>query len=56
VLSKTAGADMAASGDLGYTYGIAEAAGGTLSSYLRIWRRAGGRWRVALDLALEIKE
>ena len=56
VLSKTAGADMAASGDLGYTYGIAEAAGGTLSSYLRIWRRVGGRWRVALDLALEIKE
>jgi ketosteroid isomerase-like protein len=56
VLSKTAGADMAASGDLGYTYGIAEAPGGKLSSYLRIWRRMGGRWRVALDLALEIKE
>ena len=56
MISKTAGADMADSGDLGYTYGIAEASGGKLSSYLRIWRRMGGRWRVVVDLALEIKE
>jgi ketosteroid isomerase-like protein len=56
VVSKIEGADMAGSGDLGYTYGTAEAPGGNLSSYLRIWRRMGGRWRVAVDLALEIKE
>jgi len=56
VLSKTAGADMSASGDLGYTYGIAETPGEQLSSYLRIWRRMGGKWRVVVDLAIEIKE
>jgi ketosteroid isomerase-like protein len=56
VISKTEGADMASSGDLGYTYGIAEAPGGQLSSYLRIWRRMGGKWRVAADLAIEVKE
>lgn len=56
VVSKFAGADVAASGDLGYTYGIAEAPGGQQFSYLRIWRRMGGRWRIALDLALEIRE
>jgi ketosteroid isomerase-like protein len=56
VMSKIEGADMAASGDLGYTYGTAETPGGSLSSYLRIWRRMGGHWRVAVDLALEIKE
>ncbi len=56
LVSRIAGADMAASGDLGYTYGIAEAPGGQQFSYLRIWRRMRGRWRVAVDLALEIKD
>jgi hypothetical protein len=56
VRSKIEGTDIAGSGDLGYTYGTAEAPGGALSSYLRIWRRMGGRWRVVVDLALEIKE
>jgi ketosteroid isomerase-like protein len=54
VQSRTEGADIAASGDLGYTYGMAESEGGRLSTYLRIWRRMGGRWRVAADLALEV--
>lgn len=56
VVSRTEGADMASSGDLGYTYGIAESPGGRLSSYLRVWRRMGGRWRVAVDAAVEIRE
>ncbi|MBI4877875.1 MAG: hypothetical protein HY822_24860 [Acidobacteria bacterium] len=55
VQSKTGGTDISASGDLGYTYGIAEAAGGKVSSYLRIWRRMSGKWRVVVDLALEIQ-
>lgn len=48
---------LSRSGDLGFTYGIAElrsdAAGHSLQefSYLRIWRRhTGGEWLVALDL------
>ena len=48
---------VAASGDLGYTYGKYELApAGRLAAeagfYLRIWRRNGeGRWQVVLDLA-----
>ncbi len=56
VQSKMEGADISASGDLGYTYGIAELEGGRQMSYLRIWRRMSGRWRVVVDLALDVKE
>ncbi len=55
-----AGAGVAASGDLGYTYGAwelgrseAERKPGASGSYLRVWeRRPNDPWRVALDLAL----
>ena len=42
------GAFVSASGDLGYTYGIAktEREGG----YLRVWRNQDGSWKVAYDL------
>ena len=52
-------AEVAASGELGYTLGRYErrrtAADGTVSSetgsYLTVWRReGGGEWRVALDI------
>lgn len=49
------GAAASASGDLGYTYGRARAfeadTDANPGSYLRIWRREGDEWRLALDLA-----
>jgi ketosteroid isomerase-like protein len=54
---KPAGAEVSASRDLGFTYGVAkrERGGGTPpeeSAYLRIWRRdPQGRWKVVLDWA-----
>lgn len=53
-------AEVAESGDLGYTYGVLQftAEGGTLgeqSSYLKIWKKiANDRWRVVLDIAIPI--
>ena len=47
-------ADVAQSGDLGYTYGsyVLRDGGRTEKGYyVRVWRREGGRWRVALDTA-----
>jgi ketosteroid isomerase-like protein len=43
---------VAASGDLGYVYGVMERVpDGVKAAFLRIWRRAAdGRWRLALDL------
>ena len=50
------GGAVAGSGDLGYTYGIirsnhessdADGAAG----YLRIWKRSGTDWRIAIDVA-----
>jgi ketosteroid isomerase-like protein len=53
------GAGVAVSGDLGYTYGTMELrdreSGAVIdaNSYMRIWRiEDGGRWSVALDIAL----
>lgn len=43
------GGDVAASGDLAFTYGTAEAANGESSSYLHIWQREGSVWRLVLD-------
>jgi len=37
------------SGDLGYTYGV-----GGAFSYLRIWKKAEGKWAIVLDLASPI--
>ncbi len=45
-------ADVAQSGDLGYTYGSYEQQDGATTEkgyYVRIWQRAGNKWRVALD-------
>jgi len=57
VVFRTAGAGVAASADLGYTYGEYEiAAQGSATTvqrgtYLRGWRRdEDGRWRLAVDL------
>ena len=53
------GAGVSASGDLGYTYGSAErrdkVSGAVVetNSFMRIWRiEGGGRWSIALDIAL----
>ncbi|HYT48831.1 MAG TPA: nuclear transport factor 2 family protein [Pyrinomonadaceae bacterium] len=47
-------ADMSASGDLGYTYGSFElnTRGVTLQrgSYVRVWKKQGGKWKVAVDV------
>lgn len=40
---------IAASADLGYTYGTLDA-GGRSFCYFRIWKKAGEAWNVALDL------
>ncbi len=45
-------ADVAQSGDLGYTYGNYEQKDGVSTErgyYVRVWLRAGSKWRVALD-------
>jgi ketosteroid isomerase-like protein len=47
--------DVSAAGDLGYTWGDYElrpdaAPGAERGNYLHVWRRAGGEWRIALDL------
>jgi len=56
--AQPAAADIASSGDLGYTYGVAAPPNGSEGesvSYLRIWRRDNsGQWKIALDLALPI--
>jgi len=47
-------ADISASGDLGYTYGAFElnSRGVTLQrgSYVRVWKKQGGKWRVVFDV------
>ena len=51
------GGDVAASGDLGYVYGKATVRGSSgqtvtaeIHSYLRIWRKQEGGWKIVLDL------
>jgi ketosteroid isomerase-like protein len=43
------GGDVAASGDLGFTYGTAEAESGETSTYLHIWKKESGAWLLVLD-------
>jgi ketosteroid isomerase-like protein len=59
---KTQGSGIASSGDLGYTYGLAErfvsanAAAADTSSYLHIWRQDDGRtWKLALAVLNPIR-
>ncbi len=51
----TVGGDVSHSGDLGYTYGTYEVTGATRvterGSYVRIWQKEGGVWRIVLDVA-----
>lgn len=48
------GEGIASSGDLGYVYGKAMATSPdgaqTTHSYVRIWKRESGKWRIAVDL------
>jgi ketosteroid isomerase-like protein len=56
-LSKTTGevkwqpiaADVSRAGDLGYTHGTYEAAS-EHGSYLRIWKKENGQWRIVMDV------
>ncbi len=57
---KPSGGEVARSGDLGVTYGVAEFLPGNVQgvspypgSYVRIWRRQDGVWKVVLDLVLQ---
>ena len=47
-------ADVAASGDLGYTYGLYESKKGDVTvehgSYVRVWKKESGKWRVVVDV------
>lgn len=49
-LWQPVGSGMARSGDLGYTYGTVRLAGNKESSYVRIWRKERGDWKVVVDL------
>jgi ketosteroid isomerase-like protein len=56
-LKKTAGkvewhplaADVSRAGDLGYTHGTYEA-GTERGSYVRIWKKENGQWRIVMDV------
>ncbi len=63
LLNDTRFADVSASGDLGYTYGFfthwpvgASPTQGTIDSYLRVWKKVGSNWKIALDIALPMKK
>lgn len=47
-------ADISASGDLGYTYGVFEFKSGMAApergSYVRVWKKQNGKWRVVMDV------
>ena len=49
------GGDVSQSGDLGYTYGTYKITDGAKvneqGSYVRIWKKEGGEWRIVLDVA-----
>ena len=51
---QVAMADVSVSGDLGYTYGAFElnTRGVTLQrgSYVRVWKKLNGKWRVVADV------
>ncbi|HET8716098.1 MAG TPA: nuclear transport factor 2 family protein [Holophagaceae bacterium] len=48
------GARAAKSGELGYTWGTATAASGAAVSYVHIWVRGAGAWRLLYDLELPL--
>jgi len=47
-------ADISASGDLGYTYGVFEFKSGSAASehgsYVHVWKNHNGKWKVVLDI------
>ena len=47
-------ADVSASGDLGYTYGAFDLKRGDAliehGSYVRVWKKEGGKWRIVVDV------
>jgi len=47
-------ADISASGDLGYTYGVFEFKSGAApperGSYVRVWKKQNGKWKVVMDI------
>ena len=43
------GGDVSQAGDLGYTHGVYEAAN-ERGSYVRIWKKQNGQWRVVMDV------
>lgn len=47
-------ADVSASGDLGYTYGVFEFKSGTApaerGSYVHVWKKQNGKWKVVMDI------
>ena len=47
-------ADVSASGDLGYTYGLYDLKKGDVTvehgSYVRVWKKENGEWRVVIDV------
>jgi ketosteroid isomerase-like protein len=47
-------ADISASGDLGYTYGVFEFKSGSAvpehGSYVHVWKKQNGKWKVVLDI------
>lgn len=49
---EPAGARVARSGELGYSWGTGNANGGGAVSYLHIWVRGAGVWRLLYDLEL----
>lgn len=46
---STLGGDVSQAADLGYTHGIYEAAN-ERGSYVRIWKKEGGQWRIVMDV------
>jgi ketosteroid isomerase-like protein len=47
-------ADVSTSGDLGYTYGVFEFKSGAAApergSYVRVWKKMNGKWKVVMDI------
>lgn len=43
------GGDVSTAGDLGYTHGTYEA-GNERGSYVRIWKKQNGQWRIVMDV------
>ena len=43
------GGDVSSAGDLGYTHGTYEA-GDERGSYVRIWKKLNGQWRIVMDV------